>query len=87
LVIAVGEQKNLTHRNAAVQNLTLRDLERVLEVSSATRLQALDTIFQLGAIFAERFQMTEDVGLRIECDHAGEIGVVELTHSRRSRAF
>ena len=80
--VAVGEQNHLAHRDAALQNLAFRDFERVLEVGAAAGLQAVDAIFQLAAILAQRLQMREHVRLRIERDHAGEIGVVELAQQR-----
>src|SRR6266851_9471736 len=84
--VAVGEQNNLADRNGALQNFALGNFERVLEIRATAGLEAIDAIFEFGAIVSEWLQMREHVRLRVECDDAGEIGIVELTE-QRDRGF
>src|SRR5713101_9115190 len=76
--IAVGEQNDLPHRDGALQNFALGNFKRVLEVGATAGLEPVDAVFEFAAIVSERLQMGKHVGLRVERDNAGEVGIVEL---------
>jgi hypothetical protein len=83
--VAVSQQDDLAHVDVALQNLALRNLQGFLEVGAAARLQPVDARLELAALVAERLQVAKHVGLGIERDHAGVVGVVELPQERDRR--
>ena len=83
--IAVGQQDDLAHRQAAYDQVSRRDFQRFLEIGAAAGLQAQNLLLELSAIHAQRMQTRNHVGLRIERDNPDVVAVVELAQQAQSR--